>query len=257
MRFFISFMVFFSLLSCSKQDSHQLVIGTIAGPESALIEVGKAVAKEEYGLDVRIVEFTDYSLPNEALEDGSLDVNAFQHGPYLQESQKAHGYHLEVIGKTFVYPMAIYSKKITTLADLPEKAVIALPNDPSNEARALYLLQKAGLVSFKDNQNPNLQDINVNLKQLQFKTLDAAQLPRILEDVDAAVINTTFALPAGLRLKSALFIEGKDSPYANLIVMKQGNIKKDKLLLLVNALNSVKVKQKAQDLFGDAAIPAW
>ena len=251
-------LLIFSLIACQKPPVNQLVIGTISGPETELIETGKEVALKKYGLDLRIVEFTDYNLPNEALEDGSLDANVFQHLPYLEASKKAHGYHLEVIGKTFVYPMAIYSHTINSIKKIPHKAIIALPNDPSNEARALLLLQKSGLISLKKTRTATLNDILTNPKELIFKEMDAAQLPRILPDVDAAIINTTFAIPAGLNpSKDALFSEGKDSPYANLIVIKQNSLKKDKLLLLVKALNSVEVENKAKQLFGNAAIPAW
>ena len=247
-----------TLLGCGKPDPHTLVVGTIAGPETELVDVAQKVALERYGLTVKIVEFSDYNLPNEALMDGTLDANVYQHLPYLQAASKAHGYNFEVIGKTFVYPTGLYSSKIKSLKALPNGALIALPNDPSNEARALLLLQKAGLITLNTSQNMTLQDIASNRKKLRFKELDAAQLPRVLADVDAAVINTTFAIPAGLQpSRDALFIEHKDSPYANLIVVRRNNDKKAQLALLVKALNSDEVKKKAQALFGDAAIVAW
>ena len=190
--------------------------------------------------------------------DGTLDANVYQHLPYLQAASKAHGYDFEVIGKTFVYPTGLYSTKIKTLRALPHHALIALPNDPSNEARALLLLQNAGLITLKGTQNTTIRDIATNPKQLRFKELDAAQLPRILADVDAAVINTTFAIPAGLSpTRDALFIEHKDSPYANLIVIRRNSEKKEQLELLVKALNSKDVEKKAQELFGDSAMAAW
>ena len=157
-----------------------------------------------------------------------------------------------------MYPTGIYSIKIKSLKQLPNNATIALPNDPSNEARSLLLLQKAGLIKLKKAPLANLQDITSNPKKFRFKELDAAQLPRILADVDAAVINTTFAIPAGLRpSRDALFTEGKDSPYANLIVIRRNSDKKEQLALFVQAVNSTEVKEKAQELFGDAAIVAW
>lgn len=248
----------FVLSSCGKQDPNTLIVGTIAGPETDLVDVAQKVALERYGLTVKIIEFSDYNLPNEALRDGTLDANIYQHLPYLEAASKAHGYHFDVIGKTFVYPTGIYSNKIKTLQALPDHATIALPNDPSNEARALLLLQKAGLITLKNKQNTTLHNIKTNPKQLQFKELDAAQLPRIIPDVDAAVINTTFAIPAGLNpKKDAIFIEQKDSPYANLIVIRQNSDKKAQLELFVKALNSPDVANKAHELFGDAAIVAW
>lgn len=247
----------FLLLACGKPDPNTLIVGTIAGPETDLVDVAQKVALERYGLTVKIIEFSDYNLPNEALMDGTLDANVYQHLPYLQAATKAHGYDFEMIGKTFVYPTGIYSTKIKSLKKLPIAALIALPNDPSNEARALLLLQKAGLITLKNTQNMTIRDIASNPKKLQFKELDAAQLPRILADVDAAVINTTFAIPAGLKPQEALFIEDKHSPYANLIVIRRNSNKKAQLELLVKALNSKEVQDKAHLLFGDAAIVAW
>lgn len=253
-----AFLLCATLLACSKPDPNTLVIGTIAGPETELVDVAQKVALERYGLTVKIIEFSDYNLPNEALLDGTLDANIYQHLPYLKAASLAHGYHFDVIGKTFVYPTGLYSSKITSLKDLPNGALIALPNDPSNEARALLLLQKAGLITLKNKQNASVNDIASNRKKLHFRELDAAQLPRVLADVDAAVINTTFAIPAGLRpTKDALFLENKNSPYANLIVIRHNSNKKEQLALLVKALNSPEVKNKANELFGDAAIVAW
>ncbi len=247
-----------SLIGCNKPSPNTLTIGTIAGPETNLVEVAKEVAKAKYGLKVKIVEFNDYNLPNEALADGSLDANIYQHQPYLQAAIKAHGYKLEALGKTFVYPTSIYSTKVKSVAELGEHAIIAIPNDPSNEARALLLLQKAGLLELKKAEMATLADIRANPKKLVIKELDAAQLPRVLADVDAAVINTTFALPAGLSLThDAIFSEDKNSPYANLIVVRVDSNKKPQLEQFVKAMNSPEVKNKAKELFGEGAIAAW
>ena len=258
MRIFSILTLLFTLVGCNKPSPNTLVVGTISGPETELVETAQKIALDRYGLTVKIVEFNDYNLPNEALQDGSLDANIYQHLPYLEAANAEHGYDLEAIGKTFVYPTGLYSNKIKSIKNLPNQALIALPNDPSNEARALILLQKAGLITLKKAKNPNIKDILKNPKKLHFKELDAAQLPRVLEDVDAAIINTTFAIPAGLRpSRDALILEGKDSPYANLIVIRRNSDKKEQLNLLVKALNAPEVKEKAQQLFGDAAIPAW
>ncbi|WP_412755959.1 MetQ/NlpA family ABC transporter substrate-binding protein [Legionella bozemanae] len=258
MRILAYCVLLLSLVACNKPSPNTLVIGTIAGPETELVETAKEVAKNKYDLNIKIVTFNDYNLPNEALQDGSLDANVYQHLPYLNAAIKAHGYTLEAIGRTFVYPMGIYSKKYTSLQQLPEKAVIALPNDPSNEMRALQLLEKAQLITLKPTENTGLKDIATNPHNLQFKEMDAAQLPRVLPDVDAAVINTTFALPAGLNpSRDALFTEDKNSPYANIIVIRSNAPKKEQLELFVKALNSEEVKEKAKTLFGDSAIPAW
>ncbi len=247
-----------ALAACGKPSPNTLAIGTISGPETELVEVAQKVALERYGLTIKIIEFNDYNLPNEALQDGSLDANVYQHLPYLEAAINAHGYNLKAVGKTFIYPTGIYSSKLKSLRQLPNNAIIALPNDPSNEARALLLLKKAKLITLKNTAQRSVQDIAKNPKHIRFKELDAAQLPRVLPDVDAAIINTTFALPAGLRpSRDALFLEDKHSPYANLIVVRDNNTKPEQLALFVKAMNSKEVKDKAHELFGDAAVAAW
>jgi D-methionine transport system substrate-binding protein len=258
MRIVSYFLLIISLIACNKPSPNTLVIGTIAGPETEVIQTAKEVAENKYGLTIKIVEFNDYNLPNEALQDGSLDLNIYQHLPYLKAAILAHGYNLQAIGRTFVYPMGIYSKKFKSLQDLPEKSIIAVPNDPSNEMRAFLLLQDAHLITLKNTTQSGVPEIATNPKNLQFKEMDAAQLARALPDVAAAVINTTFALPAGLSPShNALFTESKDSPYANIIVIRKDTQKRPQLELLVKALNSEEVKEKAKNLFGDSAIPAW
>lgn len=253
------FVFLLTIMACHQKSSpNTLVVGTLAGPETELVDVAQKVAQERYGLNVKIVEFSDYNLPNMALQDGTLDANIYQHLPYLDAARQAHGYDFEVIGKTFLYPAGLYSEHLKHLRQLPDQATIALPNDPSNESRALLLLQRAGLITLKHATMFSLQDIVHNPKKLQFKLLDAAQLPRILPDVDAAVINTTFALPAGLHPSTdALLIEDKHSPYANLIVIRRNSNKKEQLNLFVKALHSDEVKAKAKTLFGLDALPAW
>lgn len=246
------------LVACHQTDPHTLVVGTLSGPETELMDVAQKIAQERYGLTLKIVEFNDYNLPNIALQEGTLDANVYQHQPYLEAASDAHHYAFEVIGRTFLYPMGLYSSKHHTIQQLPEEALIAIPNDPSNETRALLMLANMNLLTFKHQQTPNLHEIVRNPKHLQLKEMDAAQLPRVLHDVDGAIINTTFALPAGLSLKKdALWIESKDSPYANLIVIRQNSTKKDQLARLVQALHAEEVKQKAQALFGEAAVAAW
>ena len=259
MRKLIYTLLALTLVACNNKPApNTLVIGTIAGPETEIVETAKQVGESKYGLKIKIVTFNDFNLPNEALQDGSLDANVYQHLPYLKAAMHAHGYNLQAIGRTFVYPMGIYSKKIKSLDEIKEKAIVAVPNDPSNEERALLLLQKAGLITIKKDGIAGLKDIESNPKHLQFKELDAAQLPRILPDVDLAVINTVFALPAGLSpAKNALFSEDKDSPYANIIVIRRDTKKREQLVLFVKALNSQEVQDKAKELFGDSAIAAW
>lgn len=250
-----------SLAACNKHHAeNELYVGTIAGPETELMEVAKKIAEEKYHLRIVIVEFNDYSLPNQALADGSIDANMFQHQPYLDAAVKAKNYPLVTIGKMFIYPVGVYSSKWKSINQLPEKAVVAIPNDPSNETRALILLEQGGLITLKSVNNTTLtpQDIEKNPKQLQFKELDAAQLPRVLPDVDIAVINTNFALLAGLNPKdNALLKESANSPYANVVVVRTDEKNSPKFQQLLEALHSQEVLKKAEQLFKNQAIPAW
>lgn len=247
------------LFACKQKPHNDIVVGTIAGPETALAVVAQQVAKNKFNLSVKIIEFSDYNLPNEALADGTLDANIYQHLPFLTENIKARGYKLAVIGRTFIYPMGIFSAKYHNMQDIPDKAVVSIPNDPSNQTRALTLLAKAGLITLpKKFTTLGINDIIENKHHIVIKELDAAQLTRMLADVDLAVINTTFAIPAGLNpVKDALFLETKDSPYANLIVVRASELNNPKLLLFVKAMHSSEVIAKSRELFGANALPAW
>lgn len=253
----------FYLSCCTRsiqENPNEIRVGTIAGPETQLMEVAKNVAAQKYGLKVIIVQFTDYVLPNQALADGSIDANMFQHLPYLNETIAAKKYQLTPIGKTFIYPMGIYSNKIGHLKDLKDNSIVAIPNDPSNEGRALLLLEKAGLIKLKPDLalNATPRDIVDNPKQLQFKELDAAQLPRVIKDVDLAIINTNFAMMVGLLpSRNALFVESTDSPYANIVVVRTADKDKPKFAKLMDALHSPEVMNKAKELFQGQALPAW
>jgi len=242
------------------RGDHEIKIGAIAGPESALLEVAKNVAQAQYGLKLTIVEFEDYVLPNTALADGSIDANMFQHLPYLEATLRSRHYPIQSIGRTFVFPMGLYSKKIKSLHDLPEGLKVAIPNDPSNGARALLLLQSAGLIKLdtQDNQAIALSHIEANPHHFVFVELDAAQLPRTLDDVDLAAINTNYAIPFGLYpSKTALFKESSDSPYANIVVIRSADKDKAKFKALLSAIQSPEVLEKAQQLFEDEAIKSW
>lgn len=256
--------------ACNHQEAaNEIKVGTISGPETQLMQTAKDVALKKYGLQVDIVEFSDYNMPNTALNDGSIDANMFQHQPYLDQVNKDKHYNLVAIGKTFIYPMGIYSSKLKSINDVKTKDIVAVPNDPSNEARALLLLQKAGLITLKSGAGATATplDISNNPKQIQIKELDAAQLPRVLTDVALAVINTNYAVPAGLMPRpvagaatttnNALFVEGTDSLYANLVVVRADKQNDPKLKQLVNALHSQEVLQSSQQLFNGQAIPAW
>ena len=249
------------LSSCHSQEAKNVVrVGTMAGPETQLMLVAAKVAKKRYGLIIKDTTFSDYNMPNAALSDGSLDANAFQHIPFLDAQVKAHGYHIVSIGKTFVYPMGVYSHKIKNLKQLKDGAKVAIPNDPSNEARSLLLLQKHGLIKMKPHVTVNATPLDIlsNPKHLKFIELSAAQLPRSLSDVTLAVINTTYAIPAGLSpQKNALFAEDSDSLYTNIIAARSADKDSKKLKELVSAFQSKPVAAEAKKLFGDGAVPGW
>lgn len=254
----------FFLVACQDDKSKAVMpvmkVGTIAGPETQLMEVAKKVALEKYNLNIDIVPFTDYNQPNQALDNRSIDANVFQHLPYLTQSIAAYGYEITPIGKTFIYPMGIYSKRYDNLAEVPANGIVAIPNDPSNQGRALLLLQAAGLITLKEGGNPDStpMDILSNPGKLRIKSMDAAQLPRVLPDVALALINTNYAIVAGLLpTRDALFTEDKTSPYANLIVVRTNEANTANSQHLVDALHSTEVLQAAQTLFSSQAIPAW
>ena len=200
------------------------------------------LAKE--GVNVEIVEFTDYVQPNLALNDKSLDANYFQHKPYLDEFCKSRGLDLKSIGTVHLEPMAVYSSKIKDIKDLPDGAHVTIPNDPTNGGRALLVLQSAGLIKLRDGApiTATPQDIAENPKNLQFSELEAPQLPRSLEDSDIAVINMNFALEAKLDPKSAIYTESSDSPYANIVAVRAGDENRPELQKLMKALNSQEAK---------------
>ncbi|WP_075881301.1 MetQ/NlpA family ABC transporter substrate-binding protein [Vreelandella massiliensis] len=246
-------------LNVANADSPSIKVGTVAGPETDVMQVAAEIAQREYGLTVEIIEFTDYVTPNAALADGSLDANAYQHEPYMQAMVNDRGYDFAIAGYTFVYPIGAYSEKYDSIDELPEGAQIALPNDPSNEGRALILMHNQGLITLEDPTNLEATPIDIlaNPKNFRFREIEAAQLPRVLPDVDLAFINNTFAQPAGLSLDDALIQEGPESPYVNLIVVRDGDEDRDEIRQLVNAYQTEAVVEKASELFGGAAVPGW
>lgn len=260
--FLLIFICSIMIVACNqpKQDPNSLRVGTISGPETQLMEKAKKIALNKYGLNIKIVEFNDYNTPNLALNDGSIDANLFQHQPYLDSVVKERGYPIVSAAKVFIYPMAAYSRKINDIKELPHGAIVAIPNDPSNEGRALLLLDKENLIDLGDKKHltvtPN--DIKSNPKKLSFKEMDAAQLPRVLPDVDIAVINTNYAMIARLTpTKDALILEDKSSPYANIIAVKKENLNDPRIKKLIKTLHSEEVRQEAKRLFHGGAIPAW
>jgi D-methionine transport system substrate-binding protein len=243
-----------------KEESKVLKVGAIAGPETELVEVAAKVAKEKYGLTVEIVNFSDYVTPNVALNDGSIDVNAFQHKPYLDAQVRDRDFKLIPVGNTFVYPIAGYSKKLKALSELKDGAQIAVPNDPTNLGRSLILLAKQGLITLKDGAGleATVLDIASNPRNFKIVELEAAQLPRSLEDVDLSIINNTFAGQIGLTpTENGLFVEDKESPYVNLIVARDNNKDDEKVKQFVQAYQTDEVYKKGVELFKGGLVKGW
>lgn len=226
-------------------SSKVLTVGATPEPHAAFLNlIVEDLAAQ--GITLKVQEFTDYVTPNEALETGELDANFFQHVPYLESFNKDRGYHLANAGGIHVEPFALYSKKYNSLSTLPSGATIAIPNDPTNEGRALLLLESAGLLTLdaKAGLEATPMDIADNPKNLKFREIEAASLPRVLQDVDAAIINGNYAIPAGLiAIRDGLLVEGADSPYVNVIAVKEGNQNDERIVALVKALRGDKIKK--------------
>jgi D-methionine transport system substrate-binding protein len=235
-------------------------VGVMSGAEEEVAQVVKKVAAGK-GLNVELVPFSDYALVNEALERKDLDANAFQHKPYLDAQIAARGYKIIPVGFTFVQPIGLYSTKVKAVADLPNGAKIGIPNDPSNGGRALNLLAAQGLIKIKEGQglSPSLLDIAENPKGIKFSELDAAQLPRALPDLDAAVINTDHALNGGLDIrKDTIAVEKREgNPYANFVAARQGDENRPEIKTFVQSYQSPEVAKFLEDRFKGAIIPAW
>lgn len=236
-----------------------LKIGATPVPHAELLEQIKPDLKEQ-GINLEIVEFNDYVQPNIALNDKELDANFFQHEPYLNDFIKEHKeVKLKNAGGVHIEPMGIYSKKIKNLSELEPGAIVSIPNDPTNGGRALLLLQKAGLLKLKDgaNETATVQDIAENPKNLVIQEVEAAQLPRTLEDVTISIINTNFAMNAELNpVKDALFIEDKTSPYVNIVAVRADD-NRDEIQKLLTALTSEKIKKFIDEKYKGAIVPAF
>ncbi|MGT8798659.1 MetQ/NlpA family lipoprotein [Klebsiella pneumoniae] len=213
-----------ALVGCDQKgnEAKHIKVGVINGAEQDVAEVAKKVAKEKYGLEVELVGFSGSLLPNESTNAGDLDANVFQHRPFLEQDNKAHNYHLVAVGNTFVFPMAGYSRKIKSVAELKDGATIAIPNDPTNLGRA--------------------------------------QLPRVLDDpkVDVAIISTTYLQQTGLSpVRDGIFIEDKNSPYVNIIVTREDNKDAQNVKEFMQSYQSPEVAKAAETIFNGGAVPGW
>ncbi|QEI07706.1 MetQ/NlpA family lipoprotein [Pigmentiphaga aceris] len=243
------------------QDKSTVTVGVTVGNSEEIFKVVSKVAERD-GLTVKVVTFNDYQLPNAALDAGDLDANSFQHQPFLDAQIKQRGYKLTTVGYTFTAPLAYYSRKVKSLNDLKEGASVGVQNDPSNGNRALLLLQQFGLIKLSPeavkNGNATPRDVIENPKKLKLIPLDAAQLPRSLDDLDAAAINNDFAFKAGLSAsKDGIAVEDAKSPYANIIVVRTEDKDKPWAKKLVAAYNSPEVKTFMAEKYKGSLIPAW
>ena len=246
-----------------KEETKKIVIGASPSPHADILKVAKKELKKE-GYELEIKEYSDYVQPNTALESGDLDANYFQHKPYLDDFNKKKKTHLVSAGMIHYEPFGIFPGKTKTLKDLKKGATVAVPNDTTNEARALLLLQDQGLIKLKDGAGltATKKDIVDNKKDLAIKEIEAAQIPRSLKDVDIAVVNGNYALQAGLKVnKDALATEDADSvgakTYGNIVAVKKGNEKLAATKALIKALKSDTVKKYINDKYDGAVVPLF
>lgn len=243
----------------SAHAAETITVAASPVPHAEILEFVKPVLAKE-GVDLKVKVFTDYVQPNVQVAEKRLDANFFQHQPYLDEFNKAKGTNLVSVAGVHLEPLGAYSSKLKKLDELPSGATVVIPNDATNGGRALLLLDKAGVISLKDKSNilSTVKDITTNTKNLKFRELEAATIPRVLTQVDLALINTNYALEAKLDpSKDALVIEGSDSPYVNILVARPDNKDSDAMKKLVAALHSSEVKAFITEKYKGAVLPAF
>ncbi len=251
-----------SLTACGDSGNKTIKVGATPAPHCEILEVAKEVlAKEGYTLEIQ--EFNDYVVPNTAVEDGDLDANYFQHITYMNNFNTEHGTHLVSVAGVHYEPFGLYAGKTASLEELADGAQIAVPNDASNEARALQLLQQEGLITLKDGVglDATKADIVANPKNLDIVELEAQLLPNTLQDVDMAVINGNYAIDAGLKVSDAVAVEAADGvaaeAYVNVLTVKEGKEKDEGILALVKALESAEVKDFIEKTYEGAVVPLF
>ncbi|WP_413205922.1 MetQ/NlpA family ABC transporter substrate-binding protein [Rhodospirillum sp. A1_3_36] len=248
-----------ALLTTGIAQAETKKIGVTAGPHAQIVEKAAEVAATK-GLDMEIVEFTDYVMPNQALADGDLDINSFQHQPYLDAQVADRGFDIVSVAKSVNFPMAGYSDKVKSLEEIPDGATISLPNDPSNGARALLMLEDQGLITLTKGVGvrATVADVEDNPKDLKFVELDAAQLPRSLQDVDVALINTNYALDAGLNpVSDSLFREGTKAPFVGVIATRSEDKDAPWVKTFIESYHSPEVAAFINEQFKGAITPTW
>lgn len=248
----------------NSDDSKAIKVAAVPTPHAEILNNAVAPLLEKEGYTLEVTEFTDYIQPNTATEDGEVDANYFQHGPYLENFNAERGTHLVSVTAVHYEPLAIYPGKVSSLDDLQNGATVAVPNDPTNEARALLLLQQEGLITLADGVgvNATINDIVDNPLNLQIEELEAAVVPTVLADVDVACINANYAIEAGLTVNNdALAVESADGDaaktYANLLVVKEGNENNEGIQALAKALNSDEVRDYINDNYQGSVLPVF
>ncbi len=245
-------------LGAASAQAETIKIGVTPGPHAQILEAVKPVAAKK-GLDIEIIEFSDYVVPNTALDAGELQANSFQNQPYLDNQVADRGFKIESVGLTVNFPLGIYSKKHKSWDEVPDGATIAIQNDPTNGGRSLLLLQDKGVIKLKDGVGfkPTVADIVENPKKLKFLEVDAAQTPRSLDDVAAAAVNTNYAVSAGLKPPDAILREDAKGPYVNLIAVRSADKDKPWVKTLLESYHSPEVKAFVEETFKGAVLPSW
>ncbi|CAC9932229.1 putative D-methionine-binding lipoprotein MetQ [Aedoeadaptatus nemausensis] len=259
----LTFLSLFLLVGCgNKAENDQVVKLGVVGDDQRLWEKAAELAKKD-GITIELVPFSDYNTPNDALVNGDVDLNAFQHKAFLDEYNHSKGTHLVPIGRTFISPIGAYSNTLKNLRDVPENGKVSIPNDTTNGGRALFLLEAAGLIELKDDVgvSPTLSDIAANPKNIEINELDAAQVARTLPDVDAAVINTNLAIDAGLSPKDdAIFMEPlneNSAPYINYVVAREEDKDNELYNKVAAYYRTPEVKELNDKLYEETQKMAW
>ena len=240
------------------QQNQVIRIGASPGPHAEILEKVKPLAAQK-GLDIKIIEFSDYVVPNQALDAGELEANAFQHQPYLDNQVKDRGFKIESAGLTVNFPLGIYSSKYKSWAEIPDGATVAIQNDPTNGGRALLLLQDKGVIKLKDGTGfkPTVADITSNPKKLKIIEIEAAQTPRSLADVAAAAINTNYAVDAKIEPTSAILREDAKGPYVNVIAVRTADKDKPWVKTLLETYHTPEVKAFVAERFKGQVLAGW
>lgn len=240
-----------------------LRVGASPTPHAEILNAVKDILKEQSGVDLEVVEYSDYVIPNTAVEEGEDQANYFQHTPYLDTFNAENGTHLVSVAKIHYEPFGLYSQTVKNISDLPDGAKIAIPNDGSNEARALYLLEAQGLITLNHDAGfqATVLDITSNPKNLQFEEVAAELVARTLDDVDGAIVNGNYALAAGLKIEDAIATESAESEaaqtYANILVVEQGHENDEAVQALVKALTSDTARDFINETYHGAVVPLF